>query len=258
MKVWQIIVLAIAGFAAVIGGFIWLIFQMTAGIADTGDDFFAAAHSGDYEAAYALTSQDLKRDNSIEDLGNYIEANGFDEVTDTSWSSRSFENDRGSLSGSLTTATGGTIPVEIGLVKEGEEWKINYISREQSGLEGAPKASQAGMPPDGKVLNLVRFHTGRFIESMRRDEFEYWNEFWSEDVTPREMDEAFPRTPELVAELRKFENARPRIEDARIDSKGQLVASGHYEADGSTLVMDFVFAETGDDWEVAGLSYELN
>lgn len=258
MKVWQIVVLAIAGFFAVIGGFIWLIFQMTAGIADTGDEFFAAAHSGDYETAYALTSQDLKRDNSLEDLKSYIEANGFDTVTDTSWSSRSFENDTGSLSGSLTTEAGGTIPVEIGLVKEGEDWKINYISKEASGLKGDSETAQAGMPPDGKVLNLVRFHTARFIDSMEEGDFEYWNEFWADDVTTQQMDEAFARTPELVAELEKFENLRPEIEKAVMNSKGNLEARGVFVANNSRLVMDFVFQKTEQDWDVAGLSYELN
>jgi hypothetical protein len=258
MKVWQIIALVIAGVVTVIGGLIWLIFQMTAGIADTGDGFFAAARSGDYEAAYALTSQDLKRDNSLEDLQRYIEANGFDTVTETSWSSRSFENDTGSLSGSLTTQTGGTIPVEIGLVKEGDEWKINYISKAESGLKGASNTTQAGMPPDGTVLHLVRFHTGRFIDAMTDGDFEYWNEFWTDDVTPQQMEEGFARTPELVAELEKFENVRPEIENAGMNSEGNLQARGIFTAGKSRLVMDFVFEKVGKDWNVAGLSYELN
>lgn len=136
MKVWQIIVLAVGVFIAAIAAFVYLIFQMTSGVVETGDEFFAAAGSGNYEAAFALTSEDLQRETTVEGLAEYIETNGFDTVAETSWSSRSINNDTGSLSGSLTTRSGGTIPVQMSLVKEGDEWRISYIEKARSGLAG--------------------------------------------------------------------------------------------------------------------------
>ena len=49
-------------------------------------------------------------------------------VAEHSFSSRSVENGVGKVSGTLTSSTGGVMPVEYRLVKENEAWKILYIS----------------------------------------------------------------------------------------------------------------------------------
>lgn len=130
-----IVVACFAGFAALIGGIVGVIFYASSGVVDAGDQFFAAARKGDYEAAFALTSQDLRRDRTPAGLKEYMVASGLDQVTDTTWNSRSFENNSGKLAGSVTTKGGGVIPVTIDLVKEEGAWKISYINRARSGLE---------------------------------------------------------------------------------------------------------------------------
>lgn len=130
-----IVVACVAGFVALIGGIISVVFYATSGVVDAGNGFFEAARKGDYEAAYALTSEDLKRNRTVAGLKEYIETNGLNEVVDTTWNSRSFENNSGKLEGSVKTRSGGVIPVTIELVKENGDWKVTYINRARSGLE---------------------------------------------------------------------------------------------------------------------------
>jgi hypothetical protein len=130
-----IIIGCVMGFFALIGGIIALVFSATSGLTDSANEFFAAARKGDYEAAYALTSEDLKRDRTVDGLREFMQSNGLDKVVDTTWNSRSFENNSGSLKGSVETESGGTIPMTIELVKEGEAWKITYVNKARSGLE---------------------------------------------------------------------------------------------------------------------------
>ncbi len=130
-----IIVACVAGILAVAGGIIGAVFYASSGVVDSGDGFFEAARNGDYEAAYALTSQDIRRNRTAAGLKEYMVSNGLDEVVDTTWNSRSFENNSGKLEGSVTTKSGGIIPVTVDLVKENGVWKISYINRARSGLE---------------------------------------------------------------------------------------------------------------------------
>lgn len=125
-------VIAIALFVGLI---LSVVFYATSGITEAADEFFAAARSGDDAAAYALTSQQLQNQLTSEDLGEFLEQNGLDAVVETSWASRSMENDRGELSGTVTTETGGAIPIEMGFIYEQEQWKISLIDVEAVGLD---------------------------------------------------------------------------------------------------------------------------
>jgi hypothetical protein len=78
----------------------------------------------------------LRKVTNADELAAYIKANRFDQVADTSWSSRSFENNVGSVEGTLTLDDGGVVPVTMELVKEGEEWKVSYIELGKAGVRG--------------------------------------------------------------------------------------------------------------------------
>ncbi len=128
-KIVLIILGCVGGFFAFVGLIIGGVFYATSDMAAAGDNFFAASHKGDYDAAYALMSEDVRRNSGKDALEAFVLHSGFDKVVDTSWSSRSFQNDTGKLEGSVTTETGGVIPVTVQLVKENDAWKITYINR---------------------------------------------------------------------------------------------------------------------------------
>ena len=137
MKVWQIVACVVVGFFVFIGALISLVFYATSGVADTADEFFAAANDGNYEQAYSLTSQQLQAQTDVQGLEEFLAANNLNEVVETSWSSRSINNDRGELDGTVTTSSGAAIPIEIQLIYEGEEWKITLIDADTAGLQSS-------------------------------------------------------------------------------------------------------------------------
>ncbi|MCP5396797.1 MAG: hypothetical protein H6918_08700 [Sphingomonadaceae bacterium] len=138
MKVWQIILIVFAGIAAFVGAIFAIVFYATSGITETSDEFFAAARAGNYQSAYEMTTQQLRSETSPEQLQVFLESNGLDKVTETSWSSRSINNNIGNLQGTATTESGGAIPLEIGMVKESDGWRISMIKPAESGLRGPP------------------------------------------------------------------------------------------------------------------------
>ncbi|MCB2089071.1 MAG: hypothetical protein R3E18_09610 [Sphingomonadaceae bacterium] len=149
MKPWKIILVVLAGFLTFVGGLVAIIFYATSGITETSDEFFAAARSGQYQSAYELTTRQLRAETSPEQLQSFLESNGLDKVTETSWRSRSINNDQGRLEGTATTEDGGTIPLAVEMIKESDGWRISLIKPAESGLKGAgaaaddPAATQA-------------------------------------------------------------------------------------------------------------------
>jgi hypothetical protein len=259
-----IVVACIAGFVVLVGGIIAFVFQATSGVAETGDRFFQAAREGDYVMAYSLTSEEIQRRNSVADLEAFIGANGFGRAVDTSWSSRSINNNTGSLAGTLTTATGGTIPVEIGLVYESGEWKIDSISRSRAGLVDAlsgprPCAPDIGkdVPPDANPEHLLFLNAGGFLHSMENGDFDFWRLRWAEGTTDAELAARYPRTEALAGRLAAFEDVRPSIKSARMTSAGDLAIQGVSEGQGETLAMTLTLKREKERWKLTDFAYEL-
>ena len=131
-----IILGVLGGLAAFVTAIIMVVFYATSGVTSAADNFYATARRGDQQQVYALTSAELRNVSSPEQLAAFIAANRFDQVAETSWSSRSIENNVGSVEGSLTLDDGGVIPVTMQLVKEGDDWKVSFIDLREAGLSG--------------------------------------------------------------------------------------------------------------------------
>lgn len=135
MKVWQAVGCAIVAFVLFIGLIVGAVFWATGGIVDAADDFFAAAADGEYDQAHALTSQSFRAESTPAQIEHFLIANGLNEVTDTSWNSRSVNNSQGRIEGTLTTRSRGKVPVVVELVSENDEWRINLIEPQKLGVQ---------------------------------------------------------------------------------------------------------------------------
>lgn len=135
MKVWQAVGCAIVAFVLFIGLIVGAVFWATGGIVDAADDFFAAAAEGEYDQAHALTSQSFRAESTPAQLEHFLIAKGLNQVTDTSWNSRSINNSQGRIEGTLTTKSRGNIPVVVELVSENDEWRISLIEPQKLGLQ---------------------------------------------------------------------------------------------------------------------------
>ena len=116
------IVLGVVGFVVVVFA---LAMFLTSGLVDPLDRHLDALAKGDLEAAYAETSVAFRDNTSPEQFAAFVRGNpSLSRITGHSFGERSWENNIGSVKGTLKTSDGGVVPVEFRLVKENDQWKI--------------------------------------------------------------------------------------------------------------------------------------
>jgi Domain of unknown function (DUF4864) len=117
----------IAAIAALVV-FVWLIFSATSVLIEPIERQLTALKAGDIDAAYAETSEAFRQGTSKDDFAKFVDQFPIlKNAASHSFTSRSFENDIGSVSGSLIAADGALTPITYQLVKENGAWKIVNI-----------------------------------------------------------------------------------------------------------------------------------
>ena len=113
---------------AALAVFVWLIFSATSVLIEPIDRQLAALKAGNIDAAYAETSEAFQQGTNKDDFAKFVDQ--FPILRNTashSFTSRSIENDVGTVSGSLIAADGARTPITYQLVKENGAWKIVNI-----------------------------------------------------------------------------------------------------------------------------------
>lgn len=254
--------------AAVIVAIVGLVWYATSGMTAAADKFFATARNGEPAEVYAMTSAELHNATSSEQLASFIQANRFDQVAETSWSSRSIKNGLGSLEGSLTLDDGGVIPLSLQLVKEGGDWKVSFIELREAGLSGGagPQTGGGDVPPENVVLNTVRFHTNLLFEAAQREDeagwqssLEYLQPFFVDGATIAQLEELVTPMRNLKDGVEIVSQSRqPVVERTSPAANGGFQAAGYYEVTPWRYDYDYTFIPDGDDWKLGAVDYELN
>lgn len=256
---------AVAVIAAIVG----VVFYATSGMTGAADRFFETARGGGQAEIYALTSAELRNATSPEQLSGFIKANRFDQVAETSWSSRSIENGLGSLEGSLTLDDGGVIPLSLQLVQEGGDWRISFIELREAGLRGgAPSpdgVAASNVPPENVVFNTVWFHTGLVFDAAQQEpglgmqsSLEYFQQFCVEDITIAQLEELVAPLRRQPAGVELLDNARPVVERVAPLENGGFRAEGYFEAKPWRYDYTYNFARDGEKWKLAAADYDLS
>lgn len=130
MPTWLKVVLGIAVVLGVfVGGLVWFLVGITSVLIEPIDRQIAALKAGDMAAAYAETSEAFHKATPLEGFTAFVDGNPIlRDIASRSFPNRSINNGVGTVSGSLTSSTGGVMPIEYRLVKENEIWKILYIN----------------------------------------------------------------------------------------------------------------------------------
>jgi len=134
-----IILGVLGGFVLFVGAIVWVVFYATSGVTNAADRFFATARTGDPKAIYAATSTQLHGVTTPEHLDGFIKQTRLNQVADTNWNSRSFENNIGNVQGTVTLDDGSVVPLSVQLVKEGADWKVSLIDTTQAGVNAGVK-----------------------------------------------------------------------------------------------------------------------
>ncbi|GAB5488031.1 MAG: hypothetical protein Pars2KO_16010 [Parasphingorhabdus sp.] len=257
MKTWMKVVLGIfAGIAVLLG----LVFWLTGDITKAGDDFFAAAANEDIDAAYELLSEDFQAGTSKDQLAGYLKINALDNVADTSWSSRSINGNQGTLEGSVTSATGGTVPLTIDLIKSDAGWKIRNIKLEKAGF--SDNRSSGTMPSETEQTQLIVETSTAFVASLKDGNMKgfhnYVSGLWQSQIDPAGLEEVFENLFPVADQLVVLGRLRPLLsKPAQINSDGLLVLEGYYDTKPSRVTFRQTYIYEGTGWRVFGLSFHV-
>ncbi len=136
MKKWVKISLGVtAGIAAFVGLLFAAVMYFTSGLVDTTDAFFEAVRHKDFAKARSYLSEELDRNADDKALAEFLANGVLLDFQSSSWDRREVQSNRGRLNGSITSRTGGVVPLQVTLVKERGIWKIYAMHSPTAGLQ---------------------------------------------------------------------------------------------------------------------------
>ena len=141
--------IAVAVGLAFIAIVLFFVFALTSGAVTAGNTFLSQIGSGKIADAYESASETLKSQQTVGDFEESIKKLGLADYASASWNDRQTENGRGRLGGTVTTRSGGTIPLQMELVKEAGKWKVFKLSAPEAGVVVEP--SGKSVPPEEKT-----------------------------------------------------------------------------------------------------------
>lgn len=113
-----------------------LVFFLTSGMVRQTNDFFKAVQANDMSNAESFLSQAFLEETSLEELNVFLDQTGLKDFERASWPNRSFENNLGEISGTITTSKD-SFPMTIKFIKENGKWKLLNINVPASGSSQA-------------------------------------------------------------------------------------------------------------------------
>ena len=110
-----------------VGGLIWTVYRATAPLADAADQLFAQIARGDVGGAYASTASALRARHTEEEFADLVEQLGLTGYVSSSWPNRHLTTNEATVTGTVQTRDGRTIPLTVKLVHEGGKWRVSEI-----------------------------------------------------------------------------------------------------------------------------------
>lgn len=236
------------------------IFYFTAGMVGAADEFFVAVKDKEIDTAYSYLSDDFKASTSQSELIAFMEKNQLDNFQEANWQSRSINGGRGDLVGSITTSTGGVVPITVSFVKGQDGWKIYAIRKPSSGLQ--VESPDLQLPSEEEQVQLVRGSMHAFAVSVNEGSMAkfhgHTSNLWQQQFSIDDLDQAFGAFYELGADLTVLDNYSPRFDSiASFDEDGFLLIAGHYPTKPNQLQFEQKYIFEGLGWKLAGFSANI-
>lgn len=251
---WQRFLIVVAAILVGFAGLFALVWRITGALADTADEFFVALKAGNMERARTYLAEDFRAATSEADLRNFVERSALTKYESATWTTRSIQNTNGYLAGNITTENGGSIPMEIALVREQGEWKILSLRKPEAGILGET-GQQA--PSPAEQLRLARESTAAFADALRRKDFTAFHQgvsgLWQKQTTPEQLLSAFQPFIDQDADLTPLNSMDPRIRVAKFDEQGAFALEGMYPTQPNTVSFRYRYVYEGVDWKLVGL-----
>ena len=256
MKKWMMIVL---GVVVVIAVAITAVFYSTSGMVDTADAFFAAVKQNDFAKARGYLAEDFKANTDEKTLQAFLAKSAISHFKESSWSSREVSGGRGELVGSITTDSGGLVPLKVSFVKENGSWKIYAIQKPAAGLQA--ESSSPSVPAKADSIALVRQSIHDFVVSVEKKNMEHFrgtvSQLWQKETTTEKLNEAFKSIMDSGANWSVLDSFEPVFSsDAKVDENGVLLLVGYYPTKPNQVHFEQKFIYEGVSWRLIGFKIQ--
>jgi hypothetical protein len=247
------------GVVAVIALAIAAVFYFTAGMVNTANDFFKAVKQKDFAKARSYLSEDFKKTTDEKVLVDFLSNSAILNFKESSWSNRKISGNRGELEGSITTETGGVVPIKMTFVKENGGWKIYAIQKPAAGLQS--ESSSPAIPGKAEQIALVKQSMHDFIVSLQNKNMEHFrstlSRLWQKQITTEELNQAFKAIIGSGVNWPVLENLDPIMGNGpAVDDNGVLALSGYYPTKSSQVYFEQKYIYEGVSWKLVGFKIE--
>lgn len=251
---WQRFLIVVGCIAIVIGGLIAIVFRMTAGLVGAADGFFAAMKAHDLNRAKTYLAEDFRASTTDSELEQFIQRSALAHYSSSSWLTRKVENNRGYLEGTISTDTGGAIPLKVSGIRERGEWKIYSISKPDAGLTSAEPRQ---MPSAADQARLIKASTHSLADAVARKDFHAFyatvGGLWQKQMTPEQFQAAFQSLIDSGGNFLVLDQLDPAIVRSGFDANGILEVTARYATTPKALTVEDRYLYEGLDWKLVGL-----
>ncbi len=228
--------------------------------------FFETVQQGDIRGAYDQTSAAFRSSTGFEQFEQFLNASGLIRYASGSWTSVSFENNTGTVKGTVTTTDGAVIPLTVHLVRADTAWQIQRIELEGAGVQvnqnQASQSDQPAIPETDQLSSMAAEAVARLGDSINSDDystFHNWiSETWRNQITTEQLRQAFRSFQENNVDITVVRGMSPEFsEPARIDSDGLLELKGAFNTSPYKTQFELSYYPESGEWRLFGINVQV-
>lgn len=246
-------------FIGIIGVFalsVAFVFYLTSEMTDKADAFFTSIQKGDISSARNYLSEDFKASTDAAALKDFLSSSALIHFKEASWSSRQVSGGMGELNGSVTTNTGGVIPLKLLFVKENGSWKIYAIQKPTAGLQS--QENSPSIPSAKEQETLVQRAVFDFGTSLNKKDMTIFRDsvsiLWQKQVTKEQLEDAF-RSMYDSGDFTALATLAPKIEPvSELGENGELVLKGYFLSGKHKVTFTQKYIYEGIAWKLFSFS----
>ena len=257
----------LGGFVAFIVLLIGLVMYSTSGMTKAVDEFFIHVKTKHYNDAYDLLSNDFKKSVSKEKFKTFLIQNSLTEYKSASWNSRSFENNMGTLKGTITIKSGDSIPLTIQFIKNQDIWKIFSITKQSAGLQEVQKTKvetiklTPQLPSKNELISLTQKNTQIFAQAVNEKNmsgfYDNISSFWQKETNVKALDKAFDAFYQAGIDFTALKNITPVLDKEPTLLNGRLITEGHYPTSPAVVYFNYSYINEKGHWKLVGFNINI-
>lgn len=197
------------------------------------------------EAYYGYTSKAFREATSLEKFKEFVNAYpAFAKNESVRFVDRNSEHDRGALKAMIMTAQGVEIPVDYQLVKENDEWRIEYIKlADPSDQEASSNITEDfdATPIESviqKQMGLIRGHNFKSAYE------EYTSKDFRKSTSYADFEEFLKNNPVFT------DNVSLKLHGLSFDNNIATIGGTLKQSDGTAVYLEYDLVQEDGEWKV--------